>query len=289
MGNFRGETTSEDRVVDKKPNQPGSTTPDSDREEQLQSAFEDWDRAGKRIRLDAEPDFDEPEEPEDGTSTLVRARRAVKLRAAALVVIASVCALSLYSTRQEAAYFFADRTATELGNVRDLFAAGKTVADTGRHNTYVHVEGLVITRVAETDKYVYFLDPVSSIIVRTRRELPEKSRLMTVPIDDRLLPLVQERKLFPHDLTASFEAKGRLVRLDEAPGWARSIVQFYSNAIEVPYDKAYLLVDGESPGSTFWTIILYGVAVLLLSTSVAFLVRAVRRERDIAKALGLGR
>jgi hypothetical protein len=248
-------------------------------------AYERWNEAGK----DLVPDDDEGDErPDTEADALVRARRARKMRTAALVVILLVCALSLYSTRQEAAYFFADSKATEIGNVRDLYAEGKAVADVAGSNSYVHVEGLAITQIAETEDYVYFLCPISNIIVRTRRDLPEKSRLMTIPMDERLVQLVQERRLFPHDLTASFEATGRLIQLSTPPGWARNIVQFYAGSIRTPLDRAFLLVDEEEPADNVWYVVLYGVAVLLIASAVVFLVRAVRRERELQRRIERG-
>lgn len=271
---------------DKKQPDRAEETPE-ERQQRLLASFKEWDEAGKELRL-GPPAGEEAEGGDDLAAQLVRARRGRTVRVAALVVILVVSALSLWSTRKEAAYFFADSTPQELGNVRDLFAAGKSLADVAQSGTYVHVEGLAITQVAETDEYVYFLCPVSDTIVRTRRELPEKSRLMTIPVDDRLVPLLQDRRLFPHDLTASFEATGRLVRLSEAPGWARNIVQFYGGSIHAPLDRAFLLVDEEAPRDNVIYVALYAVAALLIGSAVVFLVRATHRERDLRRAIEKG-
>ncbi|GMV42048.1 MAG: hypothetical protein AMXMBFR64_37640 [Myxococcales bacterium] len=260
-----------------------------ERDRRLLESFKRWDESGKGLRVGPNLPPEEDEGEDDIASALARARRGRSMRTAALVVILLVSALSLWSTRRDAAYFFADSKPVELGNVRDLYAQGKGLADVAQGGSYVHVEGLAITQVAETDKYLYFLDPISDTIVRTRRELPEKSRLMTIPIDDRLVPLLQDRRLFPHDLTASFEAKGRLVRLVEAPGWARNIVQFYGGSLHTPLDRAFLLVDGEEPGDNAIYVGLYAVALLLVGSASVFLVRAIRRERELREAIERGR
>ena len=273
---------------DKQQPDQAEETPE-ERQHRLLATFKEWDEAGKSVRL-APPtgDASDADEGDDLAAQLAAARRGRTMRTAALVVILIVSGLSLWSTRKDAAYFFADSSPTALGNVRELFAQGKSLADVAKSGSYVHVEGLAITQVAETEKYVYFLCPISDTIVRTRRELPEKSRLMTIPVDDRLIPLLQERRLFPHDLTASFEATGRLVRLSEAPGWARNIVQFYGGSIHAPLDKAFILVDEETPGDNVIYVALYGVAALLIGSAVVFLLRAIRREADLRRAIEKG-
>lgn len=262
-----------------------------ERDKRLLESFNRWDQEGRSLRIGPnEPPLDEDEpEGEDISAQLVRARRGRSIRTAALVIIVLVSALSLWSTRRDAAYYFADGTPTELGNVRELYADGKALADVATSGTYAHVEGLAITQIAETDKYVYFLDPITDTIVRTQRELPEKSRLMTIPVDDRLVPLLQERRLFPHDLTASFDATGRLINITEAPGWARNIIKFYGGALHTPLERAFLLVDEEAPGDNLIYVAMYAVAALLIGSASVFLVRAIRRERELREAIERGR
>ena len=61
------------------------------------------------------------------------------------------------------------------------------------------------------------------------------------------LPLIQQRKAFPTDLTATFEGKGRLLNYeDAAPGLKETMKQFAMRLKKDP-GEFWIFLDGQTP------------------------------------------
>jgi hypothetical protein len=95
----------------------------------------------------------------------------------------------------------------------------------------------------------YFICPLFNIIVQTTQPFPEAPghRMSSTVIQKEFLPLIQQRKAFPTDLTATFEGKGRLLSYeDAAPGLKDTIKQFAMRLKKDP-GEFWIFLDGQSP------------------------------------------
>lgn len=263
-------------------NKPQSS-PSSDLDPELLRQFETWRDGAKPLSAEVLREAVVPQVAEKlPVDPLQRASRIRTIRQVVFVAVLLAGSLSLYLTRQEMAYFFADRTPVDIGNLRTQYFGGKRALDVST-NTYVRAEGLVMMEIAQAGRYQYFFCPLYNIIVRTDRELPEKARadLTYIELEPEWLPILENRLALPSDLTASFEATGQLLRLTDGPRWVNEVRKFYDAELTVPPNQAYLLIDGEAPGNKLWYVLAIGIFMLLIGSSGWLYFRARRVEREL--------
>lgn len=201
---------------------------------------------------------------------VARAKKTLYRRLALAIVVTLVSLWSVEAFRARIAYFFSGSEPIDLGDVRSQRASGKEPLSAPPWS-YVRVRNLLVTRDSLGSKtYRYFYCPVSNLVVRTQRPLPEGSmRVSQAEIPAGLEYLVEQRKVFPEDFTRSFDAEGWLVPIEEVPGfkdphfqtWLREELRLEGEELK----KVMGLLDGERPGSQIWPI------VVLVSSVVIFL------------------
>ncbi|MBM4397620.1 MAG: hypothetical protein FJ087_18270 [Deltaproteobacteria bacterium] len=197
-------------------------------------------------------------DPLDSTAERAREVSAARLRLVTRAVIAaSVIAVGAWVVVTRSwpgiAYFLEHPDLVSYGDVRELRAKGTKALD-ARTNSFVRLENLVVTNRAETSRYNYFWCPVFDVLVRTAAPLPPipvpSGRIYEAEIPAGLEFLVEQRKVFPEDLSVRFDAQGRLVRLRDAPGWSGPVGQYARDVLrlaDAEADAAWALLDGESP------------------------------------------
>jgi hypothetical protein len=181
--------------------------------------------------------------------------RTRSLSGIALMVTVLLLSLGLMVRfRGDLEYFWlAERAPRELGRA-DRISVG-TLED----NEYVSLEGM----------------PMASGSVRFRRLNREGTF--------RIYPLAGQPKVFverftPEGRSTSREEHGlytgRMVRFATAGGSYRSVRAYLEQQLGTPVaDDAWLLVDGEAPGTRYWTVALYAVLAAFFLFNVVMLWR----------------
>lgn len=221
--------------------------------------------------------------------TAARKRMLARALLAALILAVSVWALKTHETTL--VYYFTGGDRIDLGDVRQARASGK-VGLGARPGSYVRLENLMVTNVAGSKKHSFFFCPIYKVLVRTTRPLPERSlRVARTVIPAGLEYLVEQRAVWVEDFSTSFDAEGWLMPMKEAPGWdggLRDLVMTPAEPDRRPIlaageeEDAWVLLDGESPGSHYWALIVLISVVFVVLASLASLVLAVRAWRKVA-------
>jgi len=276
------------------------------RKAELEVLFRAWDQRG-----DGEGPAED--EPGYGLARMHRANYGVRLRFLFSLVLVSVTALVMFSSRSELAYWLTSGEPTDLGDLRARWAAGERTLD-ARSNAHVSASGLVPTRVyvaaakgddgrptpREQANRIFFC-PLFNLVVQTRGPVPEPEwhRLGGLEIDHRFADLVRTGLVDAADLTVSVSASGRLLRGADVPQHLRRFVTLYHDRLfsmpepgmdlDVPVerrsrldrppmdpDHIWVLVDGEVPSDKALIGLLWGLAAIVPLVSILFLLRAIR-------------
>lgn len=218
------------------------------------------------------------------------ARKTLRLRGLLLVVaiFASVWALRAYWDRLE--YFFGGGELQDIGDVRELRAKGVKELP-AKPGSYVRLRNLIVSR-AElgTKKYNFFFCPIYRVLVRTPRPLPEGSiRVAQAEIPEGLEYLVEQRKVWPEDFALHFDAEGWLLTLQKVPGWDKGIREWVKNELKLTdeeIENSFALLDGETPGSQYWALLVLIAAIVAMVGGSATFVLAMQRLKRLQAQLG---
>ncbi|TNF32580.1 MAG: hypothetical protein EP329_09685 [Deltaproteobacteria bacterium] len=202
----------------------------------------------------------------------------------------------MYKTRDSFSYWLSGAP-QELGDLREAWATGNRTLDVAS-NTYVHLDGLVISRVytqtrGPEDKpgdpvYKLFFDPMYNIIVRTDRELPRPAwnHMGMQEIDERLIDLIKQKKVFPSDLTVAFGGSGRLIRAADVPEDMQRAVNTYTRDTKLETEDLWVFLDDDTPSKHSLAGIVWGLAAIVPLVSLFFLLRAMRLRARYQRQLG---
>lgn len=264
---------------------------DDGRKADLEALFAAWDQR------DGAP---APAEPGAREAKLRLLSYGVRLRLVVSVVLIGVTAFFMYKTRDSFSYWLTGDPA-ELGDLREAWATGTRQLDVPS-NTYVHLDGLVISRVytqsrgpeadATKDEPIYklFFDPMFNIVVRTTRDLPRPkwNHMGMMEIDDRLIDLIKQKRVFPSDLTVAFGGNGRLIRASDVPEDMRRAVNTYARDTKLEADNLWVFLDDDTPSKHSLAGIVWGLAAIVPLVSLFFLLRAIRLRARYRRQAGDG-
>jgi hypothetical protein len=184
-----------------------------------------------------------------------------------------------------------DESLVEVGHIGDVWTDSKALEAPSNH--YVSMSGLFVTQESEGERDTakigerevvsrFFLCPLYDIVVRTMQPFPNKSvrQQWSLEVDGRFAPLLEQRRAFPADLTATVAVKGRLLRATDVPYWHADPLVYYQRMSGIPATEMWLLIDGSRPSDHGSSAALFGVALLLALAGSGVFVRArVRRRR----------
>jgi len=220
-----------------------------------------------------------------------RKRMVTRALLAALILVVGVWAIKTHEATL--VYYFTGGDRADLGDVRQARASGKESLD-ARPGSFVRLENLMVTNVANSKKYNFFFCPIYKVLVRTTRPLPERSlRVARTVIPTGLEYLVEQRRVWVEDFSTRFDAEGWIMPIREAPGWdggLRDLVMTPPEPDRRPIlepgeeETAWVLLDGESPKSHYWALIVLISVVFVVLASLASLVLAARAWRKVASA-----
>ncbi len=230
------------------------------------------------------------DDPEVVVIRLERTARSRRGRRSLAMLAVTLFGVSAWLLHKDLPYAFAPRQPVELGSIPDLYLqlARKHPAQPPslgvEPNRLVHAKNLPTTQRAESDTRHFFYSPLFDIVVRTTRPLPRVERI-AVEVDQRWVPLIEKRLVFPEDLAGAFEARGRLIHLADAPFWERAVLHYFAPRLRVPPEKAWLLLDGDEPSDYVWIPVVLAVEGLGALAAVWWWLQAVRREAVLREAL----
>jgi hypothetical protein len=210
------------------------------------------------------------------------------------ILIVAIASTFMWTTRNEVAYFMErGQEPTDLGRLSERWRNGER--DLGiSSNRYVTVRGMFTTYEAEltgeegqeiATEHIY-LCPLFNIAVRTAQPPPDKPihRIASITVDEAYLELLQNRRVFPADLTVETGATGRLIRGTDVPPWHTQVLKFFALQVgEDPYDL-WLLVDGEKPENARPFAFVWLASVVTILVALGLLLRAWLRRRSSAAA-----
>ncbi|MBM4387029.1 MAG: hypothetical protein FJ088_04775 [Deltaproteobacteria bacterium] len=187
------------------------------------------------------------------------------VRTGSMIAVLLVMIFFIAKNYENLLYFMKAGSAPyDLGNIREKKARGEEI-ELG-HNSYVKLEGAVISRVAEAGpeekKLHYFFCPLYNVIFQTLRPLPEPSvRMTAVNVPETLVYLIERKMIFVEDFASSFSGEGRLLKMRQAPERLyERLKDFYAGQLarhNIVFDEVWLLKDGETPSTQAW----YGAGV----------------------------
>ncbi|PKN54907.1 MAG: hypothetical protein CVU56_24085 [Deltaproteobacteria bacterium HGW-Deltaproteobacteria-14] len=264
---------------------------DDGRKADLEALFAAWDQ---RDGAAAAP------EPGAREAKLRLLSYGVQLRLVVSVVLIGITAFFMYKTRDSFSYWLTGDPA-ELGDLREAWATGTRQLDVPS-NTYVHLDGLVISRVytqsrgpdadptADEPVYKLFFDPMFNIVVRTTRDLPRPkwNHMGMMEIDDRFIDLIKQKRVFPSDLTVSFGGNGRLIQASDVPEDMRRAMNTYARDTKLEADNLWVFLDDDTPSKHSLAGIVWGLAAIVPLVSLFFLLRAIRLRARYRQQLGAG-
>ena len=251
------------------------------RKADLEALFSAWDQRDGAPEGPPEPGADEAQ------ARLLR--YGVRLRLVVSIILISVTAYVMWSTRQRFAYWLSSDTPVALGDLRERWLAGERTL-TATSNTYVALDGLTITRpfivrpagddavALAADADHLFFDPLFGVVVRTRRELPAPNwhKMGMMEIDGGFMDAIQRKLVFPSDLTVSFGGVGRLVRGDDVPEHMRRAVNTYARDAKREAEQLWVFLDEDAPSEHSLAGIVWALAAIVPLVSLFFLMRAMR-------------
>ena len=274
---------------------PNEEADRSQRKEELEALFEAWSKR----REDELPGV-----ALDTDNSSHGRRDPVVWRSIFLLLILVMSTGLIYFTYSDFMYWLqAPEEPTDLGDLGERFRAGEKHLDV-TSNSYVSVRGLFMTyelqaegsdkaedvkpETSQDGSRKYFICPMFDVAVQTTRPLPEKAWNRNVEIDGDFIDLINHRRAFPQDLTVTFEGRGRIFRLNEAPSWAQRMVRrWYVEDLGVPLDgeRALVFLDGEVPGKYSKYAYFWAFGVLAPVVPFFLLIRALRRRREALAAI----
>lgn len=196
-----------------------------------------------------------------------------------VTILSIIC---LFMTKEEFFYFLKLNDApVKIGDIQKRKILGLKELNIP-HNSFVEMQGLIMTKEAETKKYNYFYCPLYNIIVQTKKPLPEKQyfRIGNLTIPDELTFLIEMRKVFPEDFSQTFSGKGRVLKLSQTGRKYKNLKKYYESIFKIPVNECYLFLEGDTPLSYSWYLIIYaGSAILFLITGGMFFYGLRKRQR----------
>jgi len=223
-------------------------------------------------------------EEESPKREVAAARKRVYARGALFVLILAVSAWALNTYSARLAYFFEPGDPVDLGDVRTLRANGRASLDVAPES-FVRLDNMMVTNRAEDRKFNYFFCPIYNVLVRTERPLPDRSlRVARAEIQDGLEYLVEQRRVFVEDFTTSFDGQGWIRRIKDAEAWEGGLREYVIESPQLSAEQAesaWILRDGESPVSHYWSMIVLVSVVFVVLASAASLILALRAYRRI--------
>lgn len=161
----------------------------------------------------------------------------------------------------------------DIGNARKLVASGKRSINLPS-DSYVKVEDLMVTGAAGTKIYNFFFSPLLNIVVKTKLPLSQPDlRASRYTIPEGLVFLLEERKVMPEDFTTHFNARGRLIKLQDYPAWKGGLQKFYGDSVKGNESKSYILLDQDTPLSHIWDVLALFALILGLFLSIFLTLR----------------
>jgi len=269
---------------------PQSRTDDG-RKADLEALFAAWDQRDGATVAASEPGAHE--------ARLRLLSYGVRLRLIVSLILIGVTAFFMYKTRDSFSYWLSG-SPQELGDLREAWATGDRTLEV-ESNTYVKLDGLIISRVYSQTRspddapddpvYKLFFDPMFNIVVRTARELPRPAwnHMGMMEIDDRLIDLIKQKKVFPSDLTVSFGGSGRLIRAADVPEDMRRAVNTYARDTKLETEDLWVFLDDDTPSRHSLAGIIWGLAAIVPLVSLFFLLRAIRLRARVQRQLGSDR
>jgi len=262
---------------------PQTHAPGDDRRKaDLEALFAAWDQRDDGA-------VDGPAEPGAHEARARLLSYGVRLRLVVSLVLIAVTAYVMYSTRQRFSYWLTSNTPADLGDLRERWVRGDHTFP-GESNTYVKLGGLTITRpfivrpvgsdaaalAADADHLFY--DPLYQVVVRTKNDLPEPNwhQMGMMEIDARFMDAIQQKLVFPSDLTVSFGGTGRLVKGGDVPEHMRRAVNTYARDTKRDPSELWVFLDGDVPADHSLAGIVWGLAAIVPLVSLFFLLRAMR-------------
>ena len=168
------------------------------------------------------------------------------------------CALSAYfislSWTEIGFYSKSGQEPIDLGDLRSE-SFEPSVLETLGTNDYVRFSNdLVSLDELESDDFNFYYSPLTNFVVRTGRELPNKDyykvRDPLIEISPAELELLTSKKAFVWDLKVSFDGVGRIVRVKDAPRWAKTVAKFMAASAhieEARVPEMFVFLDGDAP------------------------------------------
>lgn len=222
--------------------------------------------------------------PDARIDQMQKLRRGLNIRIAAMVVLAFMAAIVMWKTRHGVAYWLESSTPVELGDLRKAWVSGNRVFE-GEHDTYVHVSGLVPTRLigvaADPDaasptelEYVFFC-PLFNLTVLSKQKVDIPTGGLQ-EMDPALQRVVIAGLADPGETMVSWQGNGRLLRGDAAPPELRAFVTSYGRRMGKHPEQTWVLIEDKAPSDYTPSVILWFVALVPFAASILFYVRARR-------------
>jgi hypothetical protein len=215
---------------------------------------------------------------------------AIRLRFVTTIILLIITGFVMVSTRSSVAYWVQSETPVDLGDLRAKWVGGQHVLGVDG-NLHVQVSGLIPSRLIavttegdekdvkgdEDVEYVFFC-PLFNITVLTSQPIEIPGYRMP-EIDAEMQAVVERGLAFPADTLVRFEGKGRLLKGTDAPPSLRRFVNTYAKRLELDVANTWVFLDGRAPSSETAGVIIWGLAAVPPLVSLAFLIRALRRQR----------
>ena len=271
---------------------------------ELEAVFRQWEK--ERPGLDDDPAPYEPALSDDELllehelarrpeAIVDRARRATRIRLLLMVVLVAACAVTLFANREDFGFYLLNETdLVDYGDLRKQWIDGGRPGKAGfaefSHNRWVRLRGAIMTEEREsTSGTFFFYEPMTHMVVVTSRSLPEKNPRNN-SIHGAFAPLINQRWMFPTDLSAEFSGQGRLLTEDSAPRRYRPILQAYRDLLlldkRLPEGaQLWLFLDDVSPSSQRLYLYIYLIAFFVVVLSGVIYWRARRRLRQLEELL----
>lgn len=275
-------------MPDMDPSHSASTGASKESAPKLDPLFAEWAAVEA-----AEPP---PLAPDDRLAVLRRLKRGLDIRVTITVVLVLMAVILMWRTRHGVAYWLQSSDPVELGDLRARWVKGDRIlpAASELHDTWVHVAGLVPTRLigvspdpdaASADSLAYvFYCPLYDLTVLSQQKVVVGAA-GTTEFDPNLRALVLRGLAEPADTMARWDGNGRLLRGNAAPSELRDVVESYARRMGKLPSETWVLIEGKSPGSYGTTVLLWAFSLVPIIVSLVFLVRA-RRAWERAVATG---
>jgi len=220
--------------------------------------------------------------PDARIDSMQKLRRGLNIRIAAVVVLAIMAAIVMWKTRHGVSYWLQSNTPVELGDLRKSWVGGNRVFQ-GQHDSFVHVSGLVPTRLigvaADPDaaspselEYVFFC-PLFNLTVLSKHKIEIPSGGLH-EMDPGLHRVVIAGLADPGDTMVSWQGNGRLLRGDAAPPELRALVTSYSRRMGKYPEQTWVLLEDKAPSDYLPSFIVWLVALVPFGASIVFYLRA---------------